>query len=495
MVIPDRIKQLTEIALKDKVLTFVERETIINEGIKEGIPAEEINEYLNKSLEAKISSMAKEDLDHCPSCGAQIPLISDTCPYCGYEYDKFKHSSGHGNSSAITGDDVNIIANENAKTCPDCGTPFPLISNICPTCGHILHEQTDSDLNIRNLINSINELIDGMKKIHKTTFKEVLSFRKEMVMLYVGALVSLMAIISQFEVSDNVTGIFGIISIVLFVLAFKGLKNRNVDDSPVAKEDSQFYLYLGSYEMYTRHVDSLYGKNHEAKELLAQFDKMIDDVKENKRKNRNKLVLMLVAIALVTIPIPFLLPQHQYEYNTNLPEDLPKETYNHNSILYEENKAEFAKYYELSNRTTTIKATNEINYPTIRTPYLRADSTANLHVDIISRSWFLNDSAITHLKIRLDNVELSSTGLAYHNADTLLPFGIVLFTKDYEVITELPPILLDIYAGDSTDFYNTKGIIEKGKGKCRVNFVSYSTIDDFEIAKQALDSAYYFMIM
>lgn len=492
MVIPDRIKQLTEIALKDKVLTFVERETIINEGIKEGIPAEEINEYLNKSLEAKISSMAKEDLDHCPSCGAQIPLISDTCPYCGYEYDKFKHSSGHGNSSRITGDDVNVIANENAKTCPDCGTPFPLISNICPTCGHILHEQTDSDLNIRNLINSMNEYIEGMKLTHKTTFKEVLSFRKEMVMLYVGALVFLMAIVSQFEVSDTVTGIFGLISIVLFVLAFRGLKNRNVEESPVAKEDSQFYLFLSFYEMYTRHVDSLYGKNHEAKEVLAQFGKMIDEVKENKRKNRNKLVLMLVAITLVSIPIPFLLPHHKYEYDTT---NLPKEVLTQDPILYEENKAEFAKYYELSSRTTTIKATNEINYPTSRTPYLKAASTANLHADIISRNWLLNDSAITHFKIRLDNVELSSTGRANHSADTLLPFGIVLFTKDYEVITGLPPILLDVYAGDSTDFYNTKGIIENGKGKCRVNFVSYKTTNDFELVKQALDSAYYFMIM
>ncbi len=90
---------------------------------------------------------------------------------------------------------------------------------------------------------------------------------------------------------------------------------------------------------------------------------------------------------------------------------------------------------------------------------------------------------------------MSSTGRANHSADTLLPFGIVLFTKDYEVITGLPPILLDVYAGDSTDFYNTKGIIENGKGKCRVNFVSYKTTNDFELVKQALDSAYYFMIM
>ena len=42
---------------------------------------------------------------------------------------------------------------------------------------------------------------------------------------------------------------------------------------------------------------------------------------------------------------------------------------------------------------------------------------------------------------------------------------------------------------------NTKGIIEKGKGKCHVNFVSRRTTDNFELVKSALDNARYFFII
>ena len=90
---------------------------------------------------------------------------------------------------------------------------------------------------------------------------------------------------------------------------------------------------------------------------------------------------------------------------------------------------------------------------------------------------------------------MSSTGLANHSADSLLPFGIILFTEDYKVIKDLPPILLDVYSDDDTDLNNTKEIIEKGKGKCRVNFVSRRTTDNFELVKSALDNARYFYII
>ena len=99
--------------------------------------------------------------------------------------------------------------------------------------------------------------------------------------------------------------VFGLITIILFVVAFKSLKKKVPEDSPVAIEDKKFYKYLGYYEMYTRHVESLYGKNQEAKDVLAQFGKLIAEVKDNKKKNRNKLTLMLVLIALLTMLIPF----------------------------------------------------------------------------------------------------------------------------------------------------------------------------------------------
>lgn len=312
MAISNKIAKLTALALKDKVLTYVERQTIVKAAIEEGVGEDEINAYLNKALEERMKTYSKEELTHCPTCGAQVPLISDECVYCGAKLKTAESVSG---AIDISGEEADIIRQENRKTaeeqrnvrtCPDCGEPFPLISNICPSCGHILHEQTDSDFNIRNLINTINGLIDEMRGIHKTTFNEVLSYRKEMVMLYVGTLSFLIALLLQSEGGNqDAIGVFGLITIILFVVAFKSLKKKVPEDSPVAIEDKKFYKYLGYYEMYTRHVESLYGKNQEAKDVLAQFGKLIAEVKDNKKKNRNKLTLMLVLIALLTMLIPF----------------------------------------------------------------------------------------------------------------------------------------------------------------------------------------------
>ena len=56
------------------------------------------------------------------------------------------------------------------------------------------------------------------------------------------------------------------------------------------------------------------------------------------------------------------------------------------------------------------------------------------------------------------------------------------------------------YEETDKEFYRiedglTKEIIEKGKGKCRVNFVSRRTTDNFELVKSALDNARYFFII
>ncbi|MBR2104081.1 MAG: hypothetical protein IJ933_02215, partial [Bacteroidales bacterium] len=65
----------------------------------------------------------------------------------------------------------------NIKQCPDCGAPYPLVSNICPHCGHVLHEQQGAEYNIRTLIDNINTSIDTLKNAPKPTFLQVLWYR------------------------------------------------------------------------------------------------------------------------------------------------------------------------------------------------------------------------------------------------------------------------------------------------------------------------------
>ena len=62
MAISQRIIQLTRLALSDKVLTYVERQTIVDAATSEGIAAQEINDYLDAMLTEKLSQYDKTSL-------------------------------------------------------------------------------------------------------------------------------------------------------------------------------------------------------------------------------------------------------------------------------------------------------------------------------------------------------------------------------------------------------------------------------------------------
>ncbi|MBO7141538.1 MAG: hypothetical protein J6V76_00275, partial [Bacteroidales bacterium] len=83
MKITKKIKRLVDLALSDSVLTYVERQTIVKTAINSGISEKEINQYIDNALRKRLKSYTKEELQHCPFCGAQIPLVSDECLFCG----------------------------------------------------------------------------------------------------------------------------------------------------------------------------------------------------------------------------------------------------------------------------------------------------------------------------------------------------------------------------------------------------------------------------
>ena len=83
MAISKHTLDLIKLALEDRELTFKERQVIVEAAVKEGASVAEINAVLDNMVALRLRSYSKEQLKRCPSCGAQIPLISDDCFYCG----------------------------------------------------------------------------------------------------------------------------------------------------------------------------------------------------------------------------------------------------------------------------------------------------------------------------------------------------------------------------------------------------------------------------
>lgn len=124
MKIPYKIRKLTALALQDRVLTFKERGTIVAAALKEGMKPEEIREYIDEAIRERLKNYTKEELTHCPFCGAQVPLISEDCLFCG----KSLHKPQQKRNISIAGPEAEIIKAENkrtererldSETCPD----------------------------------------------------------------------------------------------------------------------------------------------------------------------------------------------------------------------------------------------------------------------------------------------------------------------------------------------------------------------------------------
>lgn len=282
MALSQHIINLTRLALADRVLTYKERATIVDAAIKEGVTDDEINQYLDSALNERLKSYTKEELKCCPACGAQIPLISDMCPYCG-NYLENIDTQRVGPPILVIGDDADIIRSENMrvwqekknlKTCPDCGAPFPLLSNICLSCGHILHEQRGTELNIKTLIVKIEKSIRRLKNIPIPSILDIL--------MYYGPTLLFSAAFLPSLINPNYVFFPVWFTVISIVLLFRG----NIDEALTIQEsDDYYYEALYTHKMYLRIVKTLYGNNKEARDLLDSYSSKIKAIKKQRIRN------------------------------------------------------------------------------------------------------------------------------------------------------------------------------------------------------------------
>lgn len=302
-----KVKGLTMLALSDRVLTDVERDTIVTTAIKGGIKPNEINQYLSESLEQRLKSYTKVDLRDCPYCGAQIPLVSDECLYCG---KPLEHIEGNIiEPFKISGPEANIILNENTrveeerhniKECPDCGAPFPLISNICPSCGHVLHERYENKLNIKNLLDNIMKSINRVNDAPKPKVHQILDYWIYYILLLLSVGIFITAIIFNSEVGKMMS-LFGFgTSILLLMFAPQTIKDSY---TPAQKADGEYYKARYAYEMYARQVEILYGDDPEAKPLLNKFAAAIKRLKRERYQNRQRVTLIIGMIGMLLLGV------------------------------------------------------------------------------------------------------------------------------------------------------------------------------------------------
>ncbi|MCQ2250786.1 MAG: hypothetical protein MJZ66_06720 [Bacteroidales bacterium] len=434
--ITDRIQQLVALAMKDAVLTYRERLTIVQEAIKDGIPEQEINQHLDGVIAGALQNAAKENLKRCPKCGGQIPLISNQCLYCGHEFgnDNINVDASESQEAA------RIIEQENANTaqqqasithCPDCGSLLPLLGNICTHCGHVVHEQRDSELNIRNLINDINKSIVELNA-YKVKKEDVSADMKPVFVF--GGLVILMIVLAY--IHENLFQ-YAISASIFYALIYLR-KIWTAKDKSVDAADRKFFHHLFQYEKYSSHVETLYGNHPEGRKALADFQKAMEESQARRQKvinaNRKRNITILAIFMAIIVALGALHGMLDIQYdleanlrnaNTHQPQQnfldgaLQERNMNMSQLLNKTVVLRYGKSYD----DGSIKSDYII--PSNMFEYIKPLPDATLTVS------FHNDegkdalTADTYwIGLRLDNVYMESTGKAWPvEGDTLVAFA------------------------------------------------------------------------
>ena len=472
MPISKKIILLTAEALKDRVLTFVERQTIVKAALKEGISESEVNQYIDNALQQRLKSYTKEELKQCPTCGAQIPLISNQCQFCGTMLTAGNVQTGYKN---ISGEEMQIIRRENLKTeqerqnitkCPDCGAPFPLISNVCTHCGYILHEKADSELNAKNLIQNIQTAINKLKTAPKPTFFKVFMFRIDIILFYFAAAFLILDCIGGYSSYICISASLLLTSFILL------MTNKTKKDSPVEIADNEFYSALYSHEMYSRETDTLYGENPEAKQLLNNYAAEIAKVKKQRTTNRS----ILSALVLGLLAIPMVL----YYFAPSTDERA------------QQNREKHLDIYEMSEFSKQLLPLPNYSVANYYSDFISANGNATLAFDVVYFDLHIEDllGDTLYYKVRVDALNLVSTGQKNNNADTCR-LRVFLWDKNKKpVAKDMYPI--EILYHDNDDNYEK--ILTFGKGHYYGDFLSKKSTYNIKRLKEIADSAYYYTI-
>lgn len=475
MPISQKIAKLTALALKDRVLTAIERKTIVDAALQEGISKGEINSYLDNAIKERLKTYRPEELQHCMYCGAQTPLLSENCLFCGKSLSK-KSENIMVPPVYIMGREADIINRENKNTaaqqrnlqrCPDCGAQFPLISNICSSCGHILHEQTDSELNIKNLTNNISISISELKSSPKPTLLDVVKYRLSIISFLLAAA----CLVLGFSLMgfSALAGLFFIVSMALLIVALIYLRKQNNEYSPVKIADDKFYNALSLQEMYARQIATLYGDNAEAQQLQKKFSEEILVLKQNRQRNRNILAIGIAVIITSIVLIPFLSPdgKSNYRINRNL----------------------FAQIYDNSDVTKEIKP--YLPYIDAKyKPFFSVSSNAVLCVELLNFDTFISSEENVHYyRLRVSNIKLESSGKPAENAD-ITPRHLFLMDKDLNHVGS--KYILNLEHEHTDDTFDE--FLIKPYKSFYADYCSSDSVCDFKEFRNIIDSAYYFVL-
>ncbi len=171
--------------------------------------------------------------------------------------------------------------------CPNCGDELPLLSKICPRCGHVINGDDGETPKAAEYISLLESKLSSIKKMPMPTFGQ--SFKDAQVILCpVFAILCLaLALITDAGLFWIAAALFLILFIVFLIikLATKSFKKKKVEFEEVMNTARRYF-----------------GKNREMSKELDAFSEEVESI-EKKRKalSFKNTIIWIVIIAVIVI--------------------------------------------------------------------------------------------------------------------------------------------------------------------------------------------------
>ena len=171
--------------------------------------------------------------------------------------------------------------------CPVCGEELPLLSKVCPVCGHVINGENGETLKASEYIASLDSRLSEIKKMPMPTFGHSFKDMQIIICPLLAIICLILALITDAGLFWITCGLFLILFIVFLII--------NLTAKSFNKKKIEFEEEMKIAKRY-------YGKNREVSKELETFSEEIANIEKKRRALlRKNIIIWLVIVAIIII--------------------------------------------------------------------------------------------------------------------------------------------------------------------------------------------------
>lgn len=176
--------------------------------------------------------------------------------------------------------------------CPRCKEQMPLLSKVCPVCGHVLDGDGETTLSAEQMVEQLEGILHEVKTLPRPTFGRSMGRFALIVVPVLTLLLLVAAWLSEAGLFWILTGLFALWSVVLILRKALGRLGN-------ARADRRFDELKNRREYLTRCIRRDFGKNREVAVLLDDIAREFDAVERARRSADVRNVVIWSVLSLV----------------------------------------------------------------------------------------------------------------------------------------------------------------------------------------------------